>query len=110
MPRLCSGWYNIYVTLTLNISDEMERRLREEAARAGLEPGEFAQRVLSNHLTAPEGPVQSVSDLFRQWEEDDPPADAADVAAREAEFEEFKAGMNRNRLESDGPGARIPYP
>jgi hypothetical protein len=98
------------VTLTLNIPAEMEQRLREEAARAGLEPGEFARRVLSSHLGSTQAPVQSVSDLFRQWDEEDRPADAADLAAREAEFEAFKAGMNRNKIDSDGPAARIPYP
>jgi hypothetical protein len=39
-----------------------------------------------------------------------PPADAAYVAAREEEFEAFKAALNRNREESEAPAARKLYP
>jgi hypothetical protein len=36
--------------------------------------------------------------------------DPAELARRELEIEEFKAAMNRNRRDSEGPGARVPYP
>ena len=99
------------MTLTLDIPKELEAKLRQEAHRLGLDPAEYARLVLFSHLApAAPRPVDSVSDLFARWQAGDGPADAADVAAREAEFEAFKDAMNRSRTDAEGPGARKPYP
>ncbi|MGB7158694.1 MAG: hypothetical protein WBD40_11545 [Tepidisphaeraceae bacterium] len=93
--------------MTITIKPEVEARLQEAAKRQGVEPSEYANKLLEEALPHPD---QATLDLLARLSTEDPTDDPEEIARREAEFEEFKAGMNRNRLESDGPNARIPYP
>jgi hypothetical protein len=97
------------VTLTLNIPKDLESRLRDEAARAGLDPADYARRLIERHLS-PDNGAKHTLDLLNQWEAEDATNDPAELARREREAEEFMRAMNRNREESEGPAARKPYP
>lgn len=93
--------------LTITLPPEVETRLQEAARRQGIEPAEYASKLLEEALPHPD---QATLDLLAKWATEDQTDDPEEIARREGEFEEFKAGMNRNRLESDGSNARIPYP
>ena len=94
--------------LTITLSSELEKRLKDEAERAGLDPGAYAQRLIAENLHG--RATQTLGDLFTEWETEDATDDPAELARRNAEFEEFKQNMNQNRIDSEGPGARVPFP
>ena len=97
------------MTLTLNIPAELESRLREQAGRAGLDPAEYARLLIERSL--PEtGASQGLLDSFSRWEAEDATDDPAELTRRRREVEDFMRGMNRSRVESEGPAARKPYP
>lgn len=97
--------------MTITIPADLETRLRSEAARLGIEPEQYATRLIADSLAPSPSPGgQSLHDLFAQWDAEDQTGDPAEIARRNEEFEEFKRAMNRNRLESEGPNARIPFP
>jgi hypothetical protein len=73
-------------------------------------PAEYVKRMVAEHLVAPPTDAGSVSELFSRWDAEDRPADGADIAGRQTDFDQFKAALNQNRLESDGPDARKPFP
>jgi hypothetical protein len=99
------------VALSLDIPSDLETRLRQEAARLGVDPAEYATRVLAHHLgTSTRTGPGSLSDLFAGWYAKDGTSDPAEIARRNQEFERFKESMNHNRADADGPGARRPYP
>jgi hypothetical protein len=69
----------------------------------------MAEEILDSGL--PRTPhVGSLSRLFTEWQEEEASDDPAELARRNEDFDAFTRAMNRNRLESEGPNARIPYP
>jgi hypothetical protein len=68
---------------------------------------------MDTRTTQPSNPKPAV-DALSKWdalnETDDADDDADEIARRQLEFEEFKAAMNRNRLELEGPVSRKIYP
>jgi hypothetical protein len=102
------------MTLMLNLSEELESRLKSEAERRGLAAPEFAMQLIKAGLHV-DAEIQKklnqpTLDLLAKWQAEDATEDPIELARRHREWEEFSAAMNRNRLESDGPNARIPYP
>jgi hypothetical protein len=101
------------MTLTLNLSEEMERRLESEAERRGLPAPELALEIIQNALhldtDAQKRANEATLELLRKWETDTA-EDPAEAERRRRQWEEFAKAMNTNRVESEGPGARIPYP
>ena len=95
--------------MTITLKPDVENRLQEAARREGIEPSEYANRLLDQTLPQP-NPNQSTIDLLNKWEADNWTDDPEEIARRQVEFEEFKKSMNRNRLEMEGPNARIPFP
>lgn len=93
--------------LTITLRPDVENRLQDAARRQGVAPAEYANKLLEQALPHRD---QATIDLLNKWEAEDETDDPEEIARRQVEFEEFKAGMNRNRVESDGPNARIPYP
>lgn len=93
--------------LTITLPPNVETRLHNEARRQGIDPAEYASKLLEEALPHRD---QATIDLLNKWEAEDETDDPEEIARRQVEFEEFKAGMNRNRIESDGANARIPYP
>jgi hypothetical protein len=102
------------MTLTIDLNTELEDRLKREAERRGLEPMAVARQLIEAGLTvdpqAQRSANQATLELLRQWNLEQATDDPAELARRELEIEEFKAAMNRNRRDSEGPGARVPYP
>lgn len=96
--------------MTVTLPPELEGRVRREAERYGLDPADYAKTLIEKGLARVGPPDQATLDLLAKWDEEDRTDDPAEIQRRRREFEEFKEGMNRNRLESDGPDARIPYP
>jgi len=95
--------------ITIALPPEIEDRLKGEASRRGLAAEEYAQKIIIEHLPVSNA-TASLSDLFAEWDAEDHTDDPAEIARRNQEFEEFKASMNRNRLEMEGPGARRLFP
>lgn len=95
--------------MTLTLSPELEARLRAEAARRGVSPNELAQDLISEHLPKPES-GSSLEALFAEWAAEDATDDPAEIERQRREGEEFMQGLNRNRLEMEGPNSRKPWP
>jgi hypothetical protein len=106
------------MTLQISLAREFEDRLRKDAARLGIGEAEYAKRLLESSLStgadglsdANAASIDPTIALFKRWDKEDETSDPDEIARREAEFEEFKDGMNRNRLEAGGPNARKIYP
>jgi hypothetical protein len=60
------------VTLTLNLTSELEQRLTEEAGRLGLSPDQYALHVLKQHLPSKDRRT-AFSAILRSWMEDQDP-------------------------------------
>jgi hypothetical protein len=95
--------------MTIALPDDLEKRLRTQAARLGLLPDQYAAELIARQLP-PEPREQSLAELFAEWAAEDATDDPAEIARRNAEFEELKQEMNRTRREAEGPNARIPFP
>ena len=101
--------------MTIQLDPPVEARLREAAAARGMGADTYASRLIAEHLPPaevelPAGEPQSLDELFAEWAAEDYTDDPSEIAKREAEWAEFKRQMNRNRLESEGPNARTPFP
>lgn len=94
--------------ITLSLPNEVEIRLRERAASLGIPMDEYARQLIIDHL--PPAPGISPEELFAQWAAEDPVIDAADLERRNQEVDELCATLNKNRRDSEGPGARLPCP
>jgi hypothetical protein len=101
--------------MTIQLSPDVETRLQEEARRRGLDPAAYAARLIDAGLPrtgseVPAHPDQATLDLLKRMQDEDATDDPGEIARREREFEEFKAAMNQNRLDMEGPDARKIYP
>jgi len=94
------------MTLMINLPPEVETRLKTEALRQGVEPADYARRLIENALPG-EVPDRATLDLFAQWASRDATNDPEELARRNKEFEEFKQAINRTREDA---GARKIYP
>ena len=66
-------------------------------------------RLIEEGLAKPV-PDQATLDLLEKWDREQATDDPEEIARRQKEVEEFMEGMNRNRLEMEGPNARKIYP
>jgi len=95
------------VTLMLDLSPELESRLKNEAATHGVAPEEYAKRILQENLPEEKAaPGNSLQQLFAQWDAEDATTDPEELARRQRDWEELKAALNRNR----GGAFRKPFP
>ena len=87
------------MTLTINIPPETERRLKTEAARAGVEESEYARRLIEQALPQAK-PVgdQATLDLLAKWDAEDATEDSIEIVRRQREWEEFRKSMNQNSI------------
>jgi hypothetical protein len=92
--------------LTIELTPEEDARLRALALTAGVDPVEWARRLLAQQLSSVP-PGQATRRLLGTWAEDDVVEDPADVRAAEEELAAFKQAMNASRTAS---GARLLYP
>jgi hypothetical protein len=102
------------MTLMLNLPDELENRLKNEAERRGVAAPELARQLIEAGLHVDvelqKKLNQSTLDLLAKWNAETEMPTPDELERRNREWAEFQAGMNRNRVESEGAGARIPYP
>jgi hypothetical protein len=70
------------MSLTIDLSPEVERQLREEATRKGQAPEEFARRAVEEKLAAVVAARlernQGMVELLRQWREEPPDVEDAE--------------------------------
>ena len=83
------------MTLMLDLSPELEQRLKQEAAKAGLPEAQYALKTLEDGLGR-DG-AKALHQLFATWAEEDATDDPAEIEVRRRSLEEFKAAMNENR-------------
>jgi hypothetical protein len=83
------------MTLKIELSPEIEARLRLEANRNGVDSTEYARRLIESQLPSTGG--AALADLMQSWIAEDATDEAEEINAREAELQEFKARMNSNR-------------
>jgi hypothetical protein len=102
------------MTLTIDLNTLLEDRLKREAHRRGLDPQAYARQLIEAGLSVDvEGQKrvnQSTLDLLRQWDAEQSSGDPTEDAQRERELADFKAALNQNRRDSEGPAARVPFP
>jgi hypothetical protein len=85
------------MSLIIDLDPEVQKRLEQEAGQQGIDPGEFARRLIEAGLTAPlNARQQAVIDLLDAWMAEDA-TDAVEIQRAEGELEAFKQAMNENR-------------
>jgi predicted transcriptional regulator len=82
------------MTLTVNLSAELEGRLKQAAEAEGVPEDEFVIRTLEQYLMGDRR--QAALTMLRQWQEEDASADPAEIADRRRSWEAFKDGLNEN--------------
>jgi predicted DNA-binding protein len=83
------------MTLSIELSPELTDRLEQAAKQQGLEPIEYARRLIEIHL--PDAKGLALADLMHQWIQEDATEDPEEIARRDAEWEELRANLNANR-------------
>ena len=83
------------VTLSIEIPAELAGRLRENAARLGLDPPAYAKQLIEENLPPAER-AATLHELFAQWDAEDATDDPAEIEARRRDWEEMKKSMNEN--------------
>lgn len=81
------------MTLTIDIPGELEARLRQDAARLGVDAAEYVRRLIEDRFPPPRADEATLA-LLAQWDAEDATTDPAEIAARRAEWEEFERSMN----------------
>jgi len=84
------------MTLNVSLSPEAEASLRQKAAAAGQPLDVYASHVLEQIATNGSEPAadQGTIELLRAWNAEDATNDAAELAARQRDWEEFAASIN----------------
>lgn len=99
------------MNLTLEIPPDLQIRLKNEAARLGMDEAECARQLLDNSLPpALPGPDHATLNLLARWDEEDQTEDLEEIVRRNRDFEELKENLNRNRIESGGSDVRLVFP
>lgn len=93
------------MTLTIELTDELEACLNAMAKREGLAPAEVVKKLVTDHLipVPPEEEPDPTLALFAQWNEEDRSMTPAEIAEENQTWEEFKVNINAER---DRAGAR----
>ena len=83
-----------------------------EASRRGIRADQLVEQLIDAALPKKSevNPNQSSIDILNEWDAETATSDPEEIARRQIEFEEFKAVLNRTRLMTNGPDARIPFP
>jgi hypothetical protein len=98
--------------MTIMLSDETVKKPQSEASRRGIRAEQLAEQLIDAALpdASSSPPNQSSIEILNEWEAQTATEDPQELARRQAEFEAFKKELNRTRLDTDGPKARIPFP
>lgn len=79
------------MTITLNLTPELERCLTEQAGRLGVAPDQYALQVLSQHLTPADRRPEFVA-LVQSW------MDEEDAEEQKETFEYLVRALDDDRL------------
>jgi hypothetical protein len=93
--------------LTITLPPNVETRLQDEARRQGIDPAEYASKLLEEALPHPD---QATLDLLAKWKAEDQTDDPEEIARREQEAEEFMRSLAQSRIDMEGPNARKLWP
>lgn len=97
--------------MTIMIPSELEDRLKAEAVRRGVSTDQVAREIIAEHLPAArKEDRRSLSELFARWAAEDATDDAAELARRSEETEQFMCNLARNRKAMEGPDSRDLWP
>jgi hypothetical protein len=98
------------MTLTIELTPEIEKRLEKEASRQGIQPQEFALKLIEIGLPptpAPSRQYEATAALFKKWEEEDRERLARmtpeEIAAEDAAGEEVIQNLRQNRVDFPVP-------
>jgi hypothetical protein len=91
--------------MTITLPPDIEERLKGEASRRGLPTDEYVRNLIVDHLPPPP-PSGSLIKLLDRWDAEDATDDPEEIAKRTLEAKELEEGLNRNRLEMEGPLSR----
>ena len=80
------------------LSPESLERLRQEAARRGVSPEDFARQLIEGQLNpTPVRPdARRMIDLMNQWDREDRTDDPEELERRQKDFDEFKRAINES--------------
>ena len=82
------------MTLTVNLSADLEGRLKRAAEAEGVAAADFVIRTLEQRLL--DDRQQAALEMLHHWREEDATIDAAEIEQRRRSWEAFKAGMNEH--------------
>ncbi len=102
------------MAITLDLKSEIKAEAPRETATGGAALQEHINKMIAEAVKRQPPPLsreeqrkknQAVIDLLHEWDEEDKTDDPEEIARRQAEWEEFKAGMNAAHTSN-----RIIYP
>lgn len=82
------------MTLTVNLSANLEGRLKRATEAEGVAEADFVIRTLEQRLT--DDRRQAALEMLRHWREEDATTDAAEIERRRRCWEAFKTDMNEH--------------
>ncbi len=102
------------MTVTLNLKPEVEAEITQQADAEGVTLQQRIDSMIAEAVKRRSPPLspeeqrkknQAAIDLLNQWDEEDKTDDPEEITRRQAEWEEFKKGMNESHTSN-----RIIYP
>jgi uroporphyrinogen-III decarboxylase len=102
------------MTVTLNLKPEVQAKIVRQAAAEGKAVSDYLEKLIEETVdTEPRvlyskeqlAKNQAALAMFDAWDREDETEDAEEIARRQAEWEEFKKGMNENHTSN-----RVIYP
>jgi hypothetical protein len=84
------------MTLTVILPTELEQKVTAEAARQGIDAGEYTRRVLEEHLSESNPPDYATLELLAKWDDEDKTDDPAELERRRKDWEDLKQSLNEN--------------
>jgi hypothetical protein len=92
------------MTLTIELTAEEKIRLHTLAQAKGVDEATALHALIADlPMAAPDEEGQAVANLMREWIAEDTTDDPAELEEREEQWQEFKAGMNANRVSEGRP-------
>jgi hypothetical protein len=95
--------------LVLTLPEDIESRLKSIADRLGIDPADYANKLLARALP-PAKVDQATLDLLARWDIEDQTDDPKEIAKRQKDFEDLKNALNETRRITEGPDARMIFP
>jgi hypothetical protein len=82
--------------LTIKLPDDLASELEHEAQRHGVDPQQYAARIIQENLPAAER-AKALRELFAQWDAEDATDDPEELARRQKEWDQLRRALNSNR-------------